>query len=69
MNNSDKPSDRLNLERDLVTTSADIAVLRECREKYIMDFEEYLLRLSHVKHLFPLPVRRSTFEGCEPFEL
>jgi hypothetical protein len=69
MSSSDKRYDELNLERDLVTTSADIAALRECRQEYATDFAFVLTRLSRIKHLFPVPERHSTFEGCEPFEL
>jgi hypothetical protein len=69
MSSSSKRYDELNLERGRVTTSADSSALRECREEYATDFAEVLTRLSRLKHLFPVPERRTTFEGCEPFVL
>lgn len=66
---SDKPSDRLDLEQDLVTTSDDIRALREHRPRAGADWLEQIEALSVEKLAPDTPPRRTTSAGYLPFEL
>jgi len=62
-------SDDLQIERDLLTTKADIVVLRHLRHDRNLTFEEALDLLSSFD-LFPLETPdRIAAEHWEPFEL
>jgi hypothetical protein len=67
---SKRPSDLLNLERDLPTTPEDIRALRENRPKPAADWLEQLTKLSRqIPNVEEVRRWRKTFAGCEPFEL
>jgi hypothetical protein len=67
---SKRPSELLDLERDLPTTPEDVRALRENRPKA---GDDWLEQLQSLADQFPLSEearrRRRTFAGCEPFEL
>ena len=67
---SKEPSDLLNLETGIPTTSEDIHALRENRPHV---GEDWLAQVQNLADQFPASYedleRRPTFEGCEPFEL
>ena len=67
---SKRPSDLLNLERDIPTTPEDIRALEENRPRGGADWLQQLEELSKQFPVSPEELaRRPTFEGCEPFEL
>lgn len=66
MKRSNERSERLDLEKGLVTTEEDIQALRKHRPTL---GEDWLRDLEEASKLFPYPPNRRTFEGFEPFEL
>lgn len=52
---SDGSAERLDLERDLPTTTEDVAVLRRLRHARALTFEQYLECLAALN---PLPIER-----------
>ena len=66
---SDKPSDWLDLEQDLVTTPDDIRALREHRPRAGADWLEQIEALSPEKLAPGIAPRRTTSAGYLPFEL
>ena len=67
---SRKPSDLLDLERDIPTTPEDVLALRENRPPA---GDDWLAELQRLADQFPETDetlrKRPTFEGCAPFEL
>jgi hypothetical protein len=66
---SSKRPEPLDLERDLPTTTEDVAALRRIRESRRVPFAEYLRFLSRLQMPDRAARRRKTHEGQEPFEL
>lgn len=65
-----KPSDLIDLERDIPTTAEDVRALRESRPRPATDWLEQLQKLvDQLPDAHEIRRRRRTFEGCEPFEL
>jgi hypothetical protein len=62
-------SKELDLERDLLTTDADIRVLREMRKAQPEDVLVHVERLLAPGWTLAAAAARPIFEGCEPFEL
>lgn len=61
--------DLLDFERDLPTTAEDVAVLRGLRAPADHSLLERIDDLAPPELFGPLPRRRTTSEGWEPFEL
>lgn len=57
------------LEEDLPTTPEDVAVLRRIREEQGATFSLEDVNLLNPPEGFPVPRRRRTAEGYEPFTL
>jgi hypothetical protein len=59
----------LDLERDLPTTAEDVEALRRLRRPAGRSLLEHIDDLAAPELFGPLPRRRRTSEGFEPFEL
>lgn len=66
---SDSP-DLISIEDDVPTTPEDVTALRRARERVGDRFSLERMNLLQPPDWLPRPpLRRRTFEGCEPFEL
>lgn len=72
MSSSGSSDRRLTLDRiaeDIATTPAVVDALRRARERSARGFSLEQVHLLEPPGWLPVPPRRRTFEGCEPFEL
>lgn len=69
MKKSPVSAELLDIERDLPTTAEDVRVLRRLRQPAGRSLLEHVDELAPPELFGPLPRRRTTSEGWEPFEL